>query len=52
MDEEKRAETRGAPSEMTVRCYDAAEVEKLEALHVCLKDIRAFDKTAFRPVFA
>ena len=33
MDEEKRAETKGAPSEMTVRYYDAAEVEKLEALH-------------------
>ena len=33
MDEEKRAETRGAPSEMTVRYYDAADVEKLKELH-------------------
>ena len=33
MDEEKRVETKGAPSEMTVRYYDAAEVERLEILH-------------------
>jgi hypothetical protein len=33
MDEKKTSETKGAPSEMTVRYYDAAEVEKLEILH-------------------
>jgi hypothetical protein len=33
MDEKKTSEAKGAPSEMTVRYFDAAEVEKLEVLH-------------------
>jgi hypothetical protein len=49
MDEEKRAETRGAPSEMTVRYYDAAEVERLEILHKRMGgSLNAFLKSLIR----
>src|SRR5574344_2321426 len=49
MDEEKRAETRGAPSEMTVRYYDGAEVERLEALHKRMGgSLNAFLKSLIR----
>jgi len=49
MDEEKRAETRGAPSEMTVRYYDAADVERLEILHKRMGgSLNAFLKSLIR----
>jgi hypothetical protein len=49
MDEEKRVETKGAPSEMTVRYYDAAEVEKLGVLHKRMGgSLNAFLKSLIR----
>ena len=49
MDEKKTSEAKGAPSEMTVRYYDAAEVEKLEALHKRMGgSLNAFLKSLIR----
>ena len=49
MDEKKTSEAKGAPSEMTVRYYDAAEVEKLEVLHKRMGgSLNAFLKSLIR----